>query len=57
VSAVDAFIALRAAVGVGECAACICDVDASSTIVATDALSLLRVAVGIESDLACTPCA
>jgi len=37
--------------------ACVCDVDASGTIVASDALALLRVAVGIPGDvLDCVPC-
>jgi hypothetical protein len=49
-------ITLRTAVGVDECAACVCDVDASGIVGATDALALLRVVVGVGGTLECGAC-
>jgi hypothetical protein len=46
VSAVDALIVLRAAVGTEQCLFELCDVDGNRGISATDALLVLRVAVG-----------
>jgi hypothetical protein len=55
-TATDCLYVLRAAVGVEDCDACICDADASGGIVATDALTCLRSAVGQEGKLACEAC-
>ncbi len=56
ITASDALIALRTAVGSQACANCICDVDSSSQVTATDALLLLRTAVGAGSPLHCPVC-
>jgi hypothetical protein len=55
-TATDALIALRVAVGSGSCEACICDVDGSGATTATDALRILQAAVGQQVVLSCTPC-
>ncbi len=55
-TATDCLYVLRAAVGVEDCDACICDADASGGIVATDALTCLRSAVGQPGGLACEAC-
>ena len=52
----DALIALRTAVGLGQCALCVCDVDESGAVGATDALAVLKAAVGSSVALDCTPC-
>jgi len=52
-TASDALVALRAAVGTGTCAASVCDVDASGAVTASDALQILRAAVGQPVELAC----
>lgn len=60
VSATDALVVLRVAVGIDTCAACVCDVDASggeSAVTAADALRVLRAAVGEPgAALLCSPC-
>jgi cysteine-rich repeat protein len=57
VTASDALILLRVAVGVEPCASCVCDVDGSSgPATASDALRMLRSAVGLPVALACPPC-
>lgn len=56
VNATDALFALRAAVGLETCEICVCDVDASGSVAASDALALLLVAVGQPGDLECPPC-
>jgi hypothetical protein len=48
ITASDALMTLRAAVGSDECALAICDVDGNGTITAADALEVLRAAVGME---------
>jgi cysteine-rich repeat protein len=53
-SASDALFALRAAVKTVECD-CVCDVNNSNSITASDALTLLRKAVGVNVALTC-PC-
>jgi hypothetical protein len=53
VTAVDALHALRTAVGTAECAICVCDVDESTVIVASDALRILQSAVGLPVELRC----
>ncbi len=58
VSATDALFALRAAVGLEDCAACVCSPDGTTNITAGDALRVLRYAVGEpDQTLACLPCA
>lgn len=56
ITASDALVALRTAVGTGSCLVCTCDVDASGGIVASDALAVLRHAVGLNVQLVCQPC-
>jgi len=55
-SAVDALSALKSATGTDECPACVCDVDVSQGVTATDALLLLRSAVGLHAALECAEC-
>ncbi|TFH19434.1 MAG: VCBS repeat-containing protein, partial [Myxococcales bacterium] len=55
--ATDALAALQAATEVpGRCRLCLCDVDGSKRITATDALLLLNRSVGLAVELACKPC-
>lgn len=56
ITATDALSALQAAVGVGTCERCRCDVNASGTITATDALALLQSAIGLGTILICSVC-
>ncbi|MFT5040902.1 MAG: hypothetical protein ACI8TX_001871 [Hyphomicrobiaceae bacterium] len=56
VSATDALLTLRTAVGLAECAVCICDANGSSEITASDALSILKVAVGQAFVVQCPDC-
>lgn len=56
IGASDALYALSAAVGLSACEACICDVDSSTSVVATDALLVLERAVGLPVELACPVC-
>jgi len=49
----DALFALRAAVGIGICALCDCDVNSDNKITASDALSILKRAVGQDVPLVC----
>src|SRR5205085_12292365 len=49
----DALSILHAAVGERSCAACICDVNGSQTVTATDALVTLKSAVGQDIALVC----
>ncbi|HYC55247.1 MAG TPA: hypothetical protein VEL28_09975 [Candidatus Binatia bacterium] len=51
----DALLALRAAVGIEQCAPTLCDVDGSGGITATDARSVLAYAVGLSVVLDCPP--
>lgn len=53
ITAVDAQYILRAAVGETTCELCLCDVDGSGGIFATDALLDLRIAVGLPLPLEC----
>jgi hypothetical protein len=55
-TASDALLALRAALGTGSCALCICDINGSGTVTAADALGILRAAVGLSVTLSCGPC-
>jgi hypothetical protein len=56
VTASDALAVLSAAVGLLACDLCVCDVDGSGTLAATDALQTLRVAVGLDGALDCPAC-
>ncbi len=53
----DAFAVLNAAAGARSCMMCVCDVDSSGTVSATDALSVLKKAVGYDMILHCPACA
>ena len=54
--ATDALRALHAALGLARCEMCLCDVDGSAGIAATDALGLLQTAVGAGPALSCPAC-
>jgi hypothetical protein len=56
ITATDALVALRTAVGSTQCDLCLCDVNSSGTITATDALAILRRAVGQAIELLCVAC-
>lgn len=56
VTASDALAILSAAVGAIVCEECVCDVDGSGSIAATDALLALRKAVGLSAPLNCPAC-
>ena len=56
IRASDALFALNTAVSLVTCELCVCDVDGSGGIAATDAAILLRVAVGQNIELACPAC-
>jgi hypothetical protein len=53
VTATDALLTLRAAVGSRACALEVCDADGSGKITATDALAVLRHSVGQPVELDC----
>jgi len=53
ITATDALLTLRAAVGTVTCALAACDVDHSGSVSAVDALAILRAAVGIPVELHC----
>ncbi len=53
VAASDALEILRAAVGIAECALCVCDLNMSLTVSTTDAALALRRAIGLEVWLEC----
>jgi hypothetical protein len=55
-AASDALRALRVAVGNGECDLCVCDVNDNGGVTTTDALVILRAAVGLDVSLDCPPC-
>ena len=56
ISSIDALAILRGAIEGGSCPACICDVDNSGGVAATDALKALQVAVGLAVQLECSSC-
>jgi hypothetical protein len=56
VSASDALVVLRTAVGLEQCSVCACDTDGSGTIAATDSLVTLKAAVGQPVSLDCPLC-
>jgi hypothetical protein len=53
ITALDALIALRTAVGASSCPRSVCDVDSSGSVSSSDALRILRVAVGGSLALNC----
>jgi hypothetical protein len=56
-SASDALFALQTAVGIRECALCICDVDESGLITVLDAYAILQSGLGAGSiELTCPAC-
>jgi hypothetical protein len=57
ITVADALFVLRSAVGAESCALCICDVDGSGNISATDAVQVLQHALGGGGALECPPCA
>lgn len=56
VTATDALVTLKTAVGTAECELCRCDVNSANGITASDALMMLRFAVGQAVSLVCVPC-
>lgn len=56
ISASDALVMLRSAVGLEQCSLCACDPDGSGLIAATDSLLALKAAVGQTVTLACPFC-
>lgn len=56
ISASDALIVLRTAVGLEQCPDCVCDVNDSGAVSATDALIVLRFAIGQAVTLDCPAC-
>lgn len=55
-TATDALYVLRGAVGQAVCPDCECDVDHSGRVLVSDALSVLRAAVGLPGTLSCSAC-
>lgn len=55
-AASDALRALRVAVGSAECALCVCDVNDNGGVSTSDALLILKAAVGLDVSLDCPPC-
>jgi len=53
VTASDALVILKAAVGLGECALTVCDASGDARLTANDALMTLRFAVGMQIELQC----
>jgi hypothetical protein len=53
ITATDALIALRTAVGQGSCQLCLCDTNDSASVTATDALAILRFTVGSLCRFSC----
>jgi hypothetical protein len=52
----DALYVLAGAVGRHGCDPCLCDTDASGTVTALDAMTVLKSAVGFPVLLQCDPC-
>ncbi len=55
-TATDALFILASAIGLQTCSTCVCDVDGSGGVAASDALRTLQAAVGTPVELACPPC-
>ncbi len=53
----DCLFILKAAIGVGSCEPCACDIDDNGAVLASDALGCLWAAVGDSPALGCPPCA
>jgi hypothetical protein len=56
ITATDALMVLNAAIGLGSCENCVCDVNRSGGVTASDASVLLAAAVGQPDVLDCEPC-
>lgn len=56
VTATDALAILQAAVGLLSCELCVCDVNGSGNLSASDALVTLQFSVGQSGSLLCPPC-
>jgi hypothetical protein len=56
VTATDALAILQAAVGLLACELCVCDVNGSGNLSASDALVTLQFSVGQSGPLLCPPC-
>jgi len=56
VTASDALFVLAVSVGIETCDVCICDVNATGSVNVTDALAILRTAVGSGSPTSCLAC-
>jgi hypothetical protein len=56
VTATDALVTLRTAVGSASCEACVCDVNSAGGITSSDALAVLRAGVGQPVTLSCGDC-
>jgi hypothetical protein len=56
ITASDALLILRTAVGLEACEPCVCDVNDSGSITASDALAVLGAAVGQPVQLSCPAC-
>jgi len=56
ITAGDSLLVLKTAVGSAQCNFCVCDVDDSGMVLATDALIVLRKSVGLNVDLRCACC-
>jgi hypothetical protein len=57
ITATDALFVLSVSVGLETCEVCICDTNASGSVNVTDALAILRTAVGSGSPTTCPACA
>lgn len=56
IASTDALAILRASVEESPCSPCVCDTDSSGSVGASDALAVLRVAVGLPGLLNCPVC-
>ena len=52
----DALFVLRTSVELEECALCVCDVNESGGVTATDAMLVLQLAVGLPVTVSCSYC-
>jgi hypothetical protein len=56
ITATDALFTLNAAVGLLACEPCVCDIDGSAAVSASDALIILKLAVGQPYETNCPTC-
>jgi len=56
VTATDALLALKVAVGTATCALCVCDTNSSGAVTSQDALFILKFSVGQPVTLVCPAC-